>query len=346
MVLRLFWDSNSNVLKQAHTYIQDWDSSYATVQETIRAIGDVLNNNEQDPNSIHEIGLDISIQTIETRLTRMQEIQEEATRVLNKYDHNTIGGLSVKNAQSITSTTVEALAALVGVVSQFSANIREQYMPSDRTTNIALGWVAFAGYGSALILSGVKEGLLRVWRANEEKAGKLRTLTNQRDLIPSIQSICRILKIFKRVITPHEPVKEHEWLGILHQIKQIPKSFQENLRPIGMRATCLNTPNFQHLERRIRTQAKLRRQRSFEATDATPIADQAPPKSTTTISPARKRLLRKADKIRAQHAEMLAEPQQAGHPQDRDPTHSDPSITLPHGRVGKYLRISEREELP
>ena len=341
MVLRLFWDSNSNILKQAHTHIQDWDSAHATVQETIRAIGDVLNKYEQDPNRTHEIGLDISIQTIENSLTRMQQIQEEADRVLNKYDNNTIGGLSVKNAQSIVATTAEALTALVGVFSQIEANIREEYSP-DRIANITLRWIAFSSLLSGIILSGVKERLLRVWRANEEKAGKLRTLTNQRDLIPSIQGTCRILKIFKRAITPHELVEEHEWLGILHQIKQIPKPFRENLQPRGMRAICLNTPNFQQLEKRIREQETLRRQNSVEATDATPIADQAPPGLTTTISSARRRLLKKVDKIRAQHAEMLAEPQQAGLPQDRDLTYWDPSITFPHERAGKFLYIPGR----
>lgn len=282
MIPRILWDRNANILREAQVHKHDWDAANTTVQETVKAIGDILNAHEESPDRIHAEGLDIPIQTIENSLERMQEVHEEAKRILEIYDKNSIKGLSVKNIQSITATTCEVLTALVGIVSQIGANIGDA-SNSDRMATTALKWVAVAGYGSALAFSGLKERFLRAWRANEEKAGKLRSLVDQSDLIESVQGTCQILKEFKRAITPAEHMPEEEWHDILRRIKQMPKSFQDKLRPKGMRIACVSTPNFQQLERRMRAEAE------------SPIAETTPP----TISPVRQKLLRAVDKIRA-----------------------------------------------
>lgn len=288
MVARILWDSNSNILKEALAHKRDWDAAYGTVQETIKSVGDVLATYEESPDTIHDVGLDIPIQTIENCVERLQEVQEEAQRILKIYDNNSIRGLSVKNVQSIAATSAEALTALVGIVSQVASNIGDASL-TDRTATTALKWVAVAGYGSALAFSALKERLLRRWRANEEKAGKLRSLVDQADLIESIQGTCQILKEFRKAITPAKHMPEYEWQDILHKIKKVPRQFQEKINPKMLRVACVSSSNFQQLERRMRAEAE-----SPEPASVAP-----------GISPVRQKLLRAVDKIRAQ---QLAQP--------------------------------------
>ena len=250
MFLRLFWDPNSSILREADSYVRNWDAASYSVQDTIRSLGDVLQRHWENPDKILKHGLEVPIECIENTLARMQEIQDHANEIIDKYHSNTIGRLSVKAVQACTCSVIEGLTAVMGVSSQLVANIKEEFSP-DRVTSTTLRWVAFGSFLSGIILSRFKERFLILRRENEERIGKLRALTSQKDMIPSTQSTCNILKIFDRVLRPGENIQEYEWVNILRQIKQIPGPFRGSLHPHMMQSACLRTPNFQETERKL-----------------------------------------------------------------------------------------------
>lgn len=264
MVVRLFCDSNADMLEATKRHIADWDAANTTVQRTIKAISEVMEENTEHPERIAGMGLDVSIRTIENNLQRMDVIHKAAGKILNRYNTDTVGGIPVKKARSYAFSALELVAWSLGLISQTVDNFK-----GGSASASTLKWLSWTSYATAAALSRLKERYLQNWGRDERTIGDLKALYSQDDVIPSVHGTCEILKLFSRSVNPGIFVQKKEWPDILTRIKQMPKPYREVLCPKRMKSMCLKTENFQQVERAI-MEAEAKSTKSLRSPDRTP----------------------------------------------------------------------------